>query len=265
MPQDNIADASRPNAGRMYDYYLGGNHNFEVDRQAADQILTRAPYTRKYARLQRWALQDIAVELCQNQNFELIIDFASGLPTEDHIHYHAPNGTTIIYSDFDPITVEYAHDILGDTLKVYYFEANANKPELLLNNPKIKTLLDNSQKTAYVLWGVTTFLSDEEIKHITSYLYEISGPNSTLVFNAQTYNPDNPDVLKAVALYKSMGTQLYPRRIESFNDLIKPWKIKGNKWTPLLEWHGFDESALGQEKMEAFGPMGGGHGAYLIK
>ncbi len=30
-----IADASKPNAGRIYDYVLGRNHNFEVDRQAA--------------------------------------------------------------------------------------------------------------------------------------------------------------------------------------------------------------------------------------
>ena len=30
-----IADASQPNAGRIYDYLLGGSHNFEIDREAA--------------------------------------------------------------------------------------------------------------------------------------------------------------------------------------------------------------------------------------
>ena len=63
MPEDNIVDASKPSAGRMYDYYLGGNHNFEVDRQAADQVLQALPFMTKYMRLQRWPLQDIAVEL----------------------------------------------------------------------------------------------------------------------------------------------------------------------------------------------------------
>ncbi len=29
-----IADASKPNAGRIHDYVPGGNRNFEVDRQA---------------------------------------------------------------------------------------------------------------------------------------------------------------------------------------------------------------------------------------
>ena len=44
MPQDNIVDASKPSAGRMYDYWLGGNHNFEVDRQAADQVSKTVPF-----------------------------------------------------------------------------------------------------------------------------------------------------------------------------------------------------------------------------
>src|SRR5512143_2542931 len=103
MPQDNIVDASKPSAGRMYDYYLGGNHNFEVDRQAADQVLKIMPFVAKGARLQRWTLQDIAIELGEKRGYDVIIDFASGLPTMDHIHYKVPKGTTVIYSDSDPV------------------------------------------------------------------------------------------------------------------------------------------------------------------
>ena len=87
MPQDNIVDASKPSAGRIYDYLLGGNHNFEVDRQAGDQVLKLLPFSSKYVRLQRWALQDIAVELSEKRGYDVIIDFASGLPTNDHIHF----------------------------------------------------------------------------------------------------------------------------------------------------------------------------------
>ena len=31
-------DLSRPSAARVYDYFLGGAHNFEIDRQLAEQI-----------------------------------------------------------------------------------------------------------------------------------------------------------------------------------------------------------------------------------
>jgi hypothetical protein len=42
----------------MYDYFLGGSHNFDVDRQAAEQVIKLMPFVTKFARLQRWTLQD---------------------------------------------------------------------------------------------------------------------------------------------------------------------------------------------------------------
>ena len=49
-----ISDASMPNAGRIYDYVLGGNHNFEVDRKAGEQVLAVMPDFRLFGRLIRW-------------------------------------------------------------------------------------------------------------------------------------------------------------------------------------------------------------------
>jgi hypothetical protein len=184
MSKESIIDDSRPNAGRMYDYYLGGNHNFEVDRQAAEQVLKLLPFAPKGARLQRWALQDIAVELTQRRGFDVIIDFASGLPTNDHFHQIAPEGTTIIYSDYDPVVVEYAHDILGETPNVYIFEADAANPEALLNRPEVQEILAGRRKVGFVLWGVSAFLTDETIAHTARFIYDWAAPGSCLAFNA---------------------------------------------------------------------------------
>ena len=81
MTTESIIDTSRPSAGRIYDYILGGHHNFEVDRQAADQIISLIPFLPKAMRLQRWCLQDLAVELTEKRQYDVIVDFASGLPT----------------------------------------------------------------------------------------------------------------------------------------------------------------------------------------
>ena len=129
MPQESIIDSSRPSAGRIYDYLLGGNHNFEVDRQAAERIRQIMPSLTKVMRLQRWCLQDLAVELTERRGFDVIIDFASGLPTNDHMHVVAPEGTIIIYSDYDPVVVEYAREILEGISNVYYFEAAPPPPQ----------------------------------------------------------------------------------------------------------------------------------------
>ncbi len=265
MSKESIIDDSRPNAGRMYDYYLGGNHNFEVDRQAAEQVIKLLPFAPKGARLQRWALQDIAEELTQRRGYDVIIDFASGLPTNDHIHQITPPGTTIIYSDYDPVVVEYARDILGDTPNVYFFEANAAEPESLLNRSEMQEILGNTRKVGMALWGVSAFLTDEAIAHIAQYTYDWAALGSCLAFNAQGADlPESPTLDQTFQIYEKMGAKFHRRTLNQFRELLQPWKIEQD-FISLLEWHGFDESELAQEDLEAIGPLAGGYGAYLVK
>ncbi len=49
--KDNIVDTTKPSAGRIYDYILGGNHNFEVDRQTADYLIKLMPFLTQIVRL----------------------------------------------------------------------------------------------------------------------------------------------------------------------------------------------------------------------
>jgi len=267
MPQDNIVDTSKPSAGRMYDYYLGGNHNFEVDRQAAEQVMKIMPFARKYARLQRWALQDIAVDLAEKRGYDVIIDFASGLPTNDHIHYKVPQGTTVIYSDKDPVVVEYARDILKNTPNVYFFQGDASKPEEVLNLPDVTKILGGRRKVAFIYWGISGLLSDEIMQPALQYLYDWAAPGSCLVFNAQIagLNVEDPEVVKMVKIYEQTGTPIHIRELDNFRKLLGPWKFEGQGFISLLEWHGFDQTELSKEDAGAWGAMGGGYGAYLIK
>lgn len=265
MAKESIIDDSRPNAGRMYDYYLGGNHNFEVDRQAADQVIQLLPFAPKGARLQRWALQDIVTELTERRDYDVIIDFASGLPTNDHFHHLAPEGTTIIYSDHDPVVVEYARDILGDTPNVYFFEADAAEPELLLNRPEVQEILGGRRKVGFVLWGVSAFLTDEAIAHTAKYTNEWAAPGSCLVFNAQGADlPQNETLDRTFAIYEKMGAKFHKRSLSHFYELLQPWQVDKD-FISLLEWHGFDESDLDKEALETIGPLAGGYGAYFVK
>jgi hypothetical protein len=267
MSEDNIVDASKPSAGRMYDYFLGGNHNFEVDRQAADQILQLLPFVSKVMRLQRWPLQDIAEELSGARGFDVIIDFASGLPTNDHLHLKVKPGTTVIYSDYDPVVVEYTHEILKDTPNTHFFQSDARRPEDLLNRPEVQKILGGRRKVAFVLWGVSLFLKDEDISHLAKFLYDWSAPGSCLVFNAQgaEMNLQDPDMIKAMNIYAQMGSPLIIRTLAQYHKLLEPWKLEGKEFIPLLEWNGFEQSEMGKDDLRSFGPMGGGSGGYLGK
>ncbi len=267
MSEDNIVDASKPSAGRMYDYYLGGNHNFEVDRQVANQVLKLMPFLSKYVRLQRWALQDIAVELSEKRGYDVIIDFASGLPTNDHIHHKVSKNTTVIYSDFDPVVVEYTKEILGNTPNTYFFQSDASRPEELLEHPEVQKILGGRRKVAFVLWGVSMFLTDVGLLHAVKYLYDWASPGSSLVFNAQgaDVNLENPAALQIKKIYEQSGAVIHNRSLERYKEMLQPWQADERGFVSLTEWHGLDALELGKEDIESFEPMGGGYGAYLTK
>jgi hypothetical protein len=251
----------------MYDYYLGGNHNFEVDRQAAEQVLEVAPFVSKAVRLQRWCLQDIAEELTERRGFDVIIDFASGLPTNDHIHHVVPEGTTVIYSDFDDVVMEYGREILGDTPNVHYFQADARHPEDLLNRPEVKDILDGTRKVGLVYWGISMFLSDEDLTSAASFLYDWADSESCWAFQAQNagVNLDDPKVSEIIQIYDQMGKPVYIRSLDVYKDLIHPWQVEEDGFISLVEWHGFDDSMMSDEERASYGAGGMGYGAYLVK
>ncbi|MBE2202293.1 MAG: hypothetical protein IAE79_27025, partial [Anaerolinea sp.] len=126
-------------------------------------------------------------------------------------------------------------------------------------------ILAGRKKVGFVLWGVSGFLPDEAIAHIARYTYEWAAPGSCLAFNAQIADTrQSPEGDQISQMYERMGAKLYPRPLQQFRELLHPWQMEQD-FISLLDWHGFDESELAKEDMEAFGPMGGGFGAYLVK
>lgn len=265
MTTDSIIDTTKPNAGRIYDYFLGGHHNFEIDRQTADYMLNLLPSITKIVRLQRWCLQDIADELV-NRGVEVIIDFASGLPTQDHIHEVVPEDIIVIYSDKDPITVEYAKEIVKDKPNVYTFEADAVHPEMLLESPDVKAILEGHRKIAFVLWGVVSYFTNDSINQATKYLYDWSDEEGLLVFQAQSAGMDvnNPKIQEILGIYKNMGSEFFLRSLEEYQQLVAPWKPDENGYLSLVEWHGIQDE-VSQMERDIFSDSMVGYGAYLVK
>jgi len=216
--------------------------------------------------LQRWCLGDLAEELAR-RGFDLIIDFASGLPTQDHLHQNVPPASTIIYSDYDPVTVEYGREILKDVPNVHIFQANAGAPESLLELPEVEKVLQGRRDVGLVMWGVSSFLTDDQMRHTMRYLYDWAGPQSCLVFQAQgaDADPTDPANIQVGELYKKMGTTTYSRTLAEYVKLLQPWHPDATGWVSLLDWHGLDQSIMTQEDIRNCGPGGIGYGAYLVK
>lgn len=63
----------QPNASRVYDYLLGGSHNFEADRQAAEQLCALYPDAPLSARVNRYFLRRV-VNYLHQQGIDQFLD-----------------------------------------------------------------------------------------------------------------------------------------------------------------------------------------------
>jgi hypothetical protein len=229
-----IADDTRPNAGRIYDYFLGGNHNFEIDRMAAQKLLEVYPVVPKILKMLRWFLGEATRRLI-DEGFTQFLDFASGLPVQDHIHQIAPRGTKVIYSDIDPITVAYAEKIIGDNPNVRYVHCDAGNPEELLDSGIIEQLFDRNKKIAIGLSGVTYFLPDNKLIHALTTLYEWAN-NGDKLFIAENDVRSLEVTRIADQIFAQMGSPFYRRTKEKFVSLVKNWNVVAPGYQEFDKW-----------------------------
>jgi hypothetical protein len=79
-------DPSKAHVARMYDYYLGGNNNFESDRIACMGLDKLVPGTRGLAINNRNYLRRVVRTLANEYGIRQFIDIGTGLPTQDNVH-----------------------------------------------------------------------------------------------------------------------------------------------------------------------------------
>ncbi|NKQ34180.1 MAG: hypothetical protein HF973_01040 [Chloroflexi bacterium] len=155
-------DTTIPNTARIFDYLAGGMSNFEVDRQAGEEMLKIIPSLRKWVRLRRAFIQEAAQRLTSD-GYTQFLDLASGMPTEDHIHAFAPDAR-VVYSDINPVAVSYGDSLFADLVNVAYIRGNANELDQLLTAREVRRLIDREKRVAIGLNALFLFLSESESK-----------------------------------------------------------------------------------------------------
>jgi len=121
-------DPSIPNVARVYDYYLGGNHNYEADREAARRVLGAAPDVPMAALENRAFLQRAARFLVQEARIGQYIDIGPGLPTQGNVHqivHQYDPRAQVLYVDNDPAVVSHARSLLKDVPGVSITEGSS--------------------------------------------------------------------------------------------------------------------------------------------
>lgn len=150
-------------AARMYDYYLGGTHNFEIDRRRADEVIALLPITPMIMRANRSFLQR-AVRFCAEQGIDQFLDLGAGIPTEGPVHETAGSVNPeirVLYVDSEAAAVTYGRSILGDDPRCGFLQADICDVDGVLAAPETCRVLDFSRPVAVLILSVLQFVPDD--------------------------------------------------------------------------------------------------------
>src|SRR5258706_346411 len=154
-------DFDRPSVARVYDYSLGGSHNFAADRAFAEQVLESMPHARTAAYENRAFLRR-AVTYLGKQGIRQFIDLGSGIPTAGNVHELAPAGSKVVYVDLDPVAVAHSRAILEGVANTAVINGDLRKPADVLAHPMLRAVIDFREPIAFMLVAVLHFVTDEE-------------------------------------------------------------------------------------------------------
>jgi hypothetical protein len=155
-------DITVPDASRVYDYALGGVHNFAVDREFWRRAEAAFPDAGLAARTNR-AFLGRAVRWLADQGVRQFLDIGSGIPTLGNVHEVAQDANPearVMYVDIDPIAVQQSRSLLAENPYAQVIEGDLRDPESILYHREVLRLLDFSEPVAVLTVAVLHFIPD---------------------------------------------------------------------------------------------------------
>ncbi|MFJ3202382.1 SAM-dependent methyltransferase [Streptomyces sp. NPDC086989] len=260
-------DISVPSVSRIYDYYLGGSHNFEVDRQAARRAMEFLPGLPKIMQANR-AFMRRAVRYAVAQGVTQFLDIGSGIPTFGNVHEIARAASPearVVYVDHDPVAVAHSRAVLAGDEHTGIVAADLRKPHDILAAPEVARLLDLERPVALLLVAVLHFLEDADDPHAAvAQLRDALAPGSLLVLTHASYEgiPLSEEVAAGtVGVYRDIRNPLVMRSGEQITrffdgfELVEPGVVSMPLWQP--EGTEDPDDAEAPEDPYAFSGFGG--------
>jgi SAM-dependent methyltransferase len=238
-------DVTVPDASRVYDYALGGVHNFAVDREFWERAKEAMPDAAALARANRAFLGRAVRELVA-AGVRQFLDIGSGIPTLGNVHEVAQDAdprARVMYVDRDPVAVQQSRALLAGNRLARAIEADLRHPEGILYHPDVLELLDFAEPVAVLAVAVLHFIPDtDEPAAIISRIADALVSGSYLVVSHA--GPEDSEEKRAAQeavrkLYERTPTPVIIRDraqlaalIDERFELVQPGLVAATDWRP---------------------------------
>ncbi|WP_394821421.1 SAM-dependent methyltransferase [Pendulispora albinea] len=220
-----------PNTGRILDYWLGGDHHFSADAEAATAFSALFDgFPEVFATLRRFIGR--AARAAAEEGVAQFLVLGSGIPAQGNVHEAVP-GARVLYTDIDPANIELGKAILRNTPDTDYTYCDAADLGSLDRRVAAMTL-DLSERLAIVMVGVSVFLDDDTVRKTLADCYDLAPEGSVLVadFDGEALE-SHPEVLR---ILDEGGEPLHLRRPERIRALLGPWALSDDGIRPVDAW-----------------------------
>ncbi|MFG2358925.1 SAM-dependent methyltransferase [Streptomyces sp. NPDC048521] len=179
---------------RVWNYWIGGKDNYEVDQRVAEHVAGMFPVIRAVARADREFLARAVRFLTAERGIRQFLDIGTGLPTVDNTHEVAQRiapESRIVYVDNDPIVLVHARSLLTGSPEgvTDYIDADVHDPEGIVQCAG--ETLDLGRPVAVMMLGILNFVLDTgEARDIVRRLMAAVPSGSYLVLTHPTCDGD---------------------------------------------------------------------------
>jgi hypothetical protein len=238
-------DTSVPQTARIWNYWLGGKDNFEVDRQVGDQIREAFPQIVDNARASRAFLVRSVSYVSTEGGIRQFLDLGTGLPTADNTHEIAQRlvpESRIVYVDFDPLVLVHARALLTSTPEgvTDYVDADGRDSATVLA-AAAKTL-NFAQPVGLIMSGILGHVTDDDeaLRMVRGYVAALA-PGSYFIALDGSHSDEHSEAERiwneqANPPYLLRNKEQFGRFFEGL-ELVEPGVVSAPLWRPTVDSH----------------------------
>jgi hypothetical protein len=238
-------DVTKASVARVYDAFLNGKDNYEIDREVLHRIEQVAPEATQLGWDNREFLIRSSRFLAGQTGITQFLDCGSGLPTAENTHQVVQRiqpEAKVVYVDNDAVVLAHGRALLEENEQTHLIGADIFEPRHVLENEVVRKHLDFSEPIALYQCGTMHhYTGDRYAEIMQEYIDAL--PSGSYVALSHFFDPETSEhsalarKMEEVFIHSPMGSGAFRTRaqIESMLtglELVEPGLVLCAEWWP---------------------------------
>jgi SAM-dependent methyltransferase len=239
-------DPTRASIARVYDAFLLGKDNYEIDREVLHKVQKAAPEAQDLAFENRGFLIRACRFLASQTGITQFLDCGSGLPTAENTHQVVQRinpEIKVVYIDNDPVVLAHGRALLEENENTHFVAEDIFEPQRILENEVVRQHIDFSQPVAFLQLGTLHHYNgphERPAEIMKEYVDAL--PSGSFVAISHFFDPEDEDSATArrmedFFLHSPMGSGTFrtQKEIEDLFpglDMVPPGVVRCADWWP---------------------------------